>query len=591
MARFLDPFPQFLKLQNGALQPNTDGYLYFYVNGTSTLATVYTDNALTIPANNPQRLDSNGRMVQNVFVNTDLFRVRLGDNNDATIWDKSDFSIADPQEVDGIIAELEALIETVTADLFANNYVPNPAMQIDSLDTAGSPVSLTTSYVANVDDFACAVLSNVSAGTAGQSTTQVGRSGFSLAFTGVTCTAAGQPSIRSRIGYDDAISLSNKTLTISLVVKHDVGAAVNYTISTAVADAQDDFTTVTSTGLTSTTSVQSGVATTISLTGAFENITNGLQIIVTAVPNQALTAKSFYWSDVGCYPAGVVLPFNVPLYFGQNIANEITAASDAAYGETIWTTDYPAGAFTFTKADVTGAVNGDTLLLEGWGGGASGGVSRGAAGAASGGEGGTYVSYSMRWEDVPATITGTVGAKGAAVARSSDGFTNGNAGGDTTITIGSLSLVANGGAAGSGTATGSTTVTTTARTDVTVGGMSVSGQVPYTAGNGGSGNSAAAAGNGSPSVFGGGGGGGAGKDGASNAQGTGGSSVRGGVGGAGAAGSGAAQTGGSGVSPGGGGGGASGATGYTHTSGAGADGLVRVTVIKGWHPVVLGAPV
>ena len=321
MPRFLNPFPQFCKLQNGALQPNSDGYLYFYVNGTSTLASIWTNSAMSVAADNPQRLDAEGRMSQNVFIDTDLFRVRLGDSNDATIWDKSDFSVADPQAINAIVAELEALIESITSDLFSNNYVNNPALQVDLLDTATTPVTLTTAYVDNVTGFACAVLNNVSAGSAGQSAVQIGQSGYSLELANVSCTSAGTPSIRARIPYADAIGLSNKTLTIQAVVKHDVGAAVSYTISTAVANAQDDFTTVTSTGISSTTSVASGTSTTISVTSAFGDVTNGLQIVITAAPNQALVGKSFFFSDIACYVSGVLLPFHVPLFVEQELAN------------------------------------------------------------------------------------------------------------------------------------------------------------------------------------------------------------------------------------------------------------------------------
>ena len=314
MSRFLNPFPQFSQLTNGALQPVSDGRLYFYVNGTSTLATIYTNAALTIPASNYQTLDSEGRMTQNVFINTDTFRIRLADSNNATIWDKSDVTVADVSNVEGLIAQIEALIASVSEGMFSNNYVENGGMQIDTLLTSGTPISLSTAYQTSVDDMLAAVLSNVTAGTVTQSTTQVGLSGFSLKFANVSCTSAGVPALQFRILHDDAISLSNKTLTISLVVKHDIGSAVNYTIATNVANAQDNFAAVTTTGISSVTSVTSGAATTISVTGAFGDVTNGLQVIVSCAPNQALTTKNFYWSDVQVSISPVVVPFRPMLY-------------------------------------------------------------------------------------------------------------------------------------------------------------------------------------------------------------------------------------------------------------------------------------
>ncbi len=357
MSRFLNPFPQFLKLQNGALQPNSSGTLTFYVNGTSTLADVWTDYAKTIPANNPQTLDSNGRPTQNLFMDTDLYRVRLADSNDATIWDKSDFAIADQAGIQDLIDQLEALIETVTSDLFSNNYVINGGMQVDQLGTASSPVALTTSYVANVTNFDCAVLSNVSAGTAGRSSVAIGESGYTLHYSGVSCSSAGQPALRHRIYSANATNLSNKDGTISLVVKHDVGANVNYTIATYVANAQDNFAAVTSLGITSTTAVATATATTIQVTGAFGDVDNGVEIIVYAAPAQALTTKNFYWSDYQYVLGGTTLPFRCEIFRSDqansgyfdgtsvNVSGGVTAAG-AVSGATV------AGAMVATQANM-----------------------------------------------------------------------------------------------------------------------------------------------------------------------------------------------------------------------------------------------
>lgn len=314
MSRFVNPFPQFSQVVSGSLQPVSDGRLYFYVNGTSDLADIFTDAALTVPATNYQPLDGEGRMTQNVFIGTSVYRVRLADSNNATIWDKSNVTVADTAEIDGLIADLEALIDTITADLFSENYAANGGMSVDNIGTAGTPITLTTAYQETVTGYASAILTNVSAGTAKQSTVQIGESGYSLAYLGVSCTSAGVPALRYRIKSADTISLTGKTLTISLVVNHNVGAAVNYTIATYVANAADNFAAVTATGITSVTAVPTGADTTISLTSAFGDVTNGLEVIVSCAPNQAITTKNFYWSDVQCNISGVLLPFRPPVY-------------------------------------------------------------------------------------------------------------------------------------------------------------------------------------------------------------------------------------------------------------------------------------
>lgn len=336
MSRFLNPFPQFLKLQSGALQPNSDGTLTFYESGTDTLAGVFTNVALTTPADNPQNLDAQGRMEQNVFLTTGLYRVVLKDSNSATIWDKGNFSIADTTDVESLIAQLEELIASVSSDLFSNNYIPNGGMLVDSLDIAGTPLSLSTAYITSIDGFASAILTNFGAGTVTQSTTQIGQSGYTLKYSGVSCTSAGIPALRIRILGADAISLSNKTLTISLRVRHDVGSAVNYNIFTYVANSLDNFGAVTDTGISSLTTVTSATDTTISLTAAFGDVSNGLQIVVAAYPNQAITTKNFYWSDVFAGPSAVVVAFRVPTYdqaYAQLYASETPAQIDAGLVE------------------------------------------------------------------------------------------------------------------------------------------------------------------------------------------------------------------------------------------------------------------
>lgn len=332
MSRFVNPFPQFSQVVAGQLQPVSGGRLYFYVNGTSTLASIYTDAALTIPASNYQTLDGEGRMTQNVFIGTSVYRVRLADSNNATIWDKSDVTVADTSEVDGLIAELEALIASVSQDLFSENYAANGGMSVDNLDTANTPITLSTAYQNTVTGYASAILTNYSAGTAKQSTVQVGESGYSLAYLGVTCTSAGVPAVRYRIASADAISLTGKTLTLSLVVNHNVGASINYTIATYVANAKDNFAAVTATGLTSVTSVPTGTDTTISLTSAFGDVTNGLEVIISCAPNQAITTKNFYWSDVQCNISSVLLPFRPPVYREEQFRaiDPSTLATDAA---------------------------------------------------------------------------------------------------------------------------------------------------------------------------------------------------------------------------------------------------------------------
>lgn len=82
-SRFVSPQQQFT---NFAGQPYAGGMLFFYVSGTSTPATTYSDSALTVPNTNPVILDSAGN-AGNVFLSPSInYKVILKDANSVQIW-------------------------------------------------------------------------------------------------------------------------------------------------------------------------------------------------------------------------------------------------------------------------------------------------------------------------------------------------------------------------------------------------------------------------------------------------------------------------------------------------------------------------
>lgn len=84
--RFTNPAPQFF--DNSGL-PLTGGTLGFYLTGTTTLATIYTDRALSIPAQNPIPLDSAGRTQTNVFLDPAVtYKAILASSAGTVIWTK-----------------------------------------------------------------------------------------------------------------------------------------------------------------------------------------------------------------------------------------------------------------------------------------------------------------------------------------------------------------------------------------------------------------------------------------------------------------------------------------------------------------------
>lgn len=223
----------------------------------------------------------------------------------------------------------------------------------------------------------------------------------------------------------------------------------------------------------------------------------------------------------------------------------------------------------FTASGTWTKPSGATLVyVEVWGGGGSGSIRRGGNSNNGGGGGGGFVSRLYRASDLGATVSVTIGSGGAAVSRTTNGSTSGNAGGNSSF--GSLTARGGkaggagiGGAGGQNEAGGLWTRDTQLDSSVIVISFGAIGSV-----SGGGGSAPAdteLVRNGANCSWGGGGGGARG-----TANGAGGISAYGGNGGT--AGS---PTGVAGTAPAGGGGGAAGTTG-TITSGAGARGEVRV---------------
>lgn len=77
--KFVNPDPEFADATGSAL---SGSLLFFYVTGTSTKQTTYTDKALTIPNTNPIVLDANGRSPTDIWLSTLPYKIVLAPAND-----------------------------------------------------------------------------------------------------------------------------------------------------------------------------------------------------------------------------------------------------------------------------------------------------------------------------------------------------------------------------------------------------------------------------------------------------------------------------------------------------------------------------
>ena len=100
--RITNPYIQYL---DAVGEPLAAGTLTVYENGTTTLASIYSDAALTTPQSNPYTLSSLGQVIGNIFIN-ETVRLLLKNSTGATIWQLDDVNVE--SDADSIINLLAA---------------------------------------------------------------------------------------------------------------------------------------------------------------------------------------------------------------------------------------------------------------------------------------------------------------------------------------------------------------------------------------------------------------------------------------------------------------------------------------------------
>lgn len=163
--------------------------------------------------------------------------------------------------------------------------------------------SLSTTYqYGGVDRFACkATGTAVSAGTITQNTSPNAVSnGYVLKVAGATITGTGIVYARYRMESKDAMRFKNTAVSFSVLVYHDVGSSVNYTIFVNKATVADNFTATTAIANSGAIAVATGSATKITFeninSGNIGDITNGLEIEI-QIACGAVTTKNFEFGE------------------------------------------------------------------------------------------------------------------------------------------------------------------------------------------------------------------------------------------------------------------------------------------------------
>lgn len=181
------------------------------------------------------------------------------------------------------------------------NLIINGACEV--AQDAAKNISTTPQY-GSVDMFACWASGTVGAGSITQKTdAPIGRSGYALHLSGVTLTGSGVVYVRYRMEARDAKKLKNSQASFAVLVHHDVGAPINYTMTIRTPTVVDNFTSTTNIHVGAPSSVVSGAESRLSLSGvSMGDCSSGLEIEVKAECG-AVTSKNFFFCEWIAKPA------------------------------------------------------------------------------------------------------------------------------------------------------------------------------------------------------------------------------------------------------------------------------------------------
>lgn len=178
--------------------------------------------------------------------------------------------------------------------LYRSNVVTDGACRVAQM--AAKALTGSPQYGA-VDLFSAWASGVVGAGSIAQQAAGIGQLGTSLHLSSVTLTGAGAVYARHRVESARAKELKGKNCSLAVLVHHDTGAPVNFTLQLRKANVADNFTAVTAIAASSAISVPSGAATLLKL----ENIlmgdcSAGVEIEVQASCG-AVTSKNFQFTE------------------------------------------------------------------------------------------------------------------------------------------------------------------------------------------------------------------------------------------------------------------------------------------------------
>lgn len=296
--------------QNNVL---ANGSVAFYEAGTSTPLAVYSDPELTVSLGSYIDADAYGLLPDFHMAAGTQYKMVAYDaiggagGAGAVEWTRDDVFSLD-SSVDTRLDDLESSVSALSNT--GRNSIQNGGCSAETLDTDKAVItapSLTTSFAEGQVKGVFAKVANVTAGTAAIGYSTDVESGAYLHLSGVTTNnAAATADAMFLVKSGEAARFLNKEATFRCKVYHDVGSAVNFTVTVAALNTRDDISAYTTILAGSATAVSDATWTTLTLTVPdMGNANNGIAIIVSGAVG-TITTKNIRYS-VGMMDLGGVL--------------------------------------------------------------------------------------------------------------------------------------------------------------------------------------------------------------------------------------------------------------------------------------------
>lgn len=277
-------------LQNNVL---TGGSLEFYEAGTSTPLAVYSDSDLTTSAGSTLTADAYGLIADFFLAAGTEYKMVAKDSGGTTKWTRDDvFSLDSSTDtrLDSLESQL-ASIQATSANRVLNSScaVQRVGVSAPTIDSAFQQGTVLGHYVK---------ATNSTAGTITRGTTTAINAAYYVHASGVSTNNSGSTVVAQyRIKAGDVAPFVSSSGVFTGRVYHDVGSAIDYTVTIKKADAENDFSSLTTIGSSSATSVSDATWTLLTYSNsALGDCRNGLVIEVSAACG-VQTTKNYYFAE------------------------------------------------------------------------------------------------------------------------------------------------------------------------------------------------------------------------------------------------------------------------------------------------------